>query len=51
MTVPLRDAVIGTFVAVGADERRRLRLDQLLQDPLEARADSVGHFAGLERGK
>jgi hypothetical protein len=49
--VPLVRATLGPLERRRADERGRLRLDQLLEDPLQRRTDGVGHLAGLERGE
>jgi 2-phosphosulfolactate phosphatase len=49
--VALSRARLGALVGCGADERGRLRLDELLEDSLQARADLVGHLAGLERSE
>ena len=51
MPVALGRARLGPFVRAGADDRGRFGLDQLLEDPLQRRADRVGHLAGLERGE
>ncbi len=47
--VALRGALITSFEAAGADLLGGLRLDQLLHDPPQARADGVGPLSGAER--
>ena len=47
--VALRHAVLAAFERAGTDLGGGLRLDQLLDDPLQARADRVGHLPGTER--
>jgi hypothetical protein len=51
MTVALVRARLGSLMRLGTDERGRFRLDQLLQDPLQAGADPVGELARLQRVK
>jgi hypothetical protein len=38
-------------VAAGFNDGGGFRLDELLEDPLEAGADLLVHVAGLERGE
>jgi hypothetical protein len=49
VAVALGGAVVGAFVDPGADLRGGLGFDELLGDPLEARADRVGHLPAAER--
>jgi len=52
-TVPiaLGHPSLGALMRAGTDHGDGLGLDQLLQNPLQARPDGVGHLAGLERGE
>jgi hypothetical protein len=51
VAVALGAAALGPLVGAGADHRRGLGFDQLLEDPLQARANGVGQLAGLQRGE
>jgi len=51
VAVALSGAALAAFVALGADPGTGLGLDELLQYPLQAGADGVGHLAGLESGE
>jgi hypothetical protein len=49
MPVALGRALVGTLEQARPDLRGGLRLDELLDDPFQARADRVGHLPGAER--
>ncbi len=49
--VALVGASLGPLVRAGADHRCGFGFDQLVEDPLQARADRVGHLPGSERGE
>jgi len=49
--VALGGAGIAPLVRAGADHRGRFGFDQLVENPLERRADRVGHLPRLERGE
>jgi len=49
--VALGRAGLGPLMGSGADHRGGFGLDQLLEDPLQARADAIGHLTGMESGK
>src|SRR5918994_863279 len=51
VTIALGRAAVGPLVRVGADHQGGFGLDQLLENPLQRRADGVGHLAGLQRGE